>query len=359
MDLSPVTVVIPAYEPDEKLLKTLESVKAAGFRDLIVVDDGSDQTSAPVFEAVETMEGVTLLRHPVNRGKGAALKTAFAYYLEKRPDGAGVVTADADGQHLASDIAACAGDLIEHGKMVIGCRDFTAPGVPGRSRFGNWFTSGVFRFFFRKKLSDTQTGLRAFPPSILRELLDVPGDRYEFETEMLFRMVRDGWPYEERTIQTVYLEENVSSHFHPLRDSLRIYKMPIRFAVGSLIATLIDEVLFYFLLEWLISLPVLVEVALAAVAARIVSAGFNYVYNRYAVFRGRCGPGTLPRYVKLALPHLLIAGMLSAGLAAIWPAVPHLVLLAVRLFVGACFFAHDFACEHNHVFADHRKETRS
>ncbi|MBR5448101.1 MAG: glycosyltransferase, partial [Clostridia bacterium] len=142
-----VAVIIPAYKPDEKLLGTLSSLADTGFQKILVIDDVSGAEFEPIFEQVKTIQNCILLRHEVNRGKGAALKTAFRYFLDNLSDMEGVVTADADGQHLTKDIIATAEKMIKTGKVVLGCRDFSQKDVPARSRNGNRITSAVFKIF--------------------------------------------------------------------------------------------------------------------------------------------------------------------------------------------------------------------
>ena len=114
----------------------------------------------------------TVLTHPANRGKGAALKTAFTWFLENRPDGLGVVTVDGDNQHHPADTRACCEHMMKTGHAVLGCRDFNQEDVPARSSFGNKTTSLIFKIFVGMTISDTQTGLRALPRKVLEELVD-------------------------------------------------------------------------------------------------------------------------------------------------------------------------------------------
>ena len=135
--LKDVIVFIPSLNPDDKLLSTVRSLREEGFTRILVLDDGSREETAPVFARVKSECGCELLRHPINLGKGRALKTAFMYILNTYPACAGVVTVDADGQHKAKDVAACARALLDHpDSLILGCRDFNESGVPARSRFG-------------------------------------------------------------------------------------------------------------------------------------------------------------------------------------------------------------------------------
>ena len=197
-----------------------------GFRDILLINDGSKPENRHYFtDAAAAHPEITLLHHEVNRGKGAALKTAIAYYLANRPEGIGVVTVDGDGQHHKLDILACAESMADSGEVTLGVRDFDQPDVPWRSRFGNKTTCAIFKFFVGMAVSDTQTGLRAISRRDLPTMLEIQGDRFEYETNMLLTLKRKSIPFREVKIRTVYIEENKSSHFRVIRDSWKIYKL--------------------------------------------------------------------------------------------------------------------------------------
>ena len=217
--MNDIIVVIPAYEPDEALVALIENLRS-GFNKFIVVDDGS-KTADETFARVEKMPGVTLLRHEVNRGKGAALKTAFTKVLADFPDAAGVVTVDADGQHLPEDVANVAKATRENpGRYTLGVRAFSGD-VPLRSRFGNAWSRYFFFLLTGVMIYDTQTGLRGMPRDLLPELVAMPGDRYEYEMRMLVAAARKKLKPVQIQIKTVYLNDNKASHFNPIRDSIR------------------------------------------------------------------------------------------------------------------------------------------
>ena len=98
------TVIIPSLNPDEKIISTVKSLIDEGFDDIVLVDDGSDEEHKARFEEAKALGNVTLLVHEVNKGKGRAMKTAFEYILENRPNKPNVITVDGDGQHLATDV---------------------------------------------------------------------------------------------------------------------------------------------------------------------------------------------------------------------------------------------------------------
>ena len=196
-DLSKVSVVLPSLDPDEKLTAVIDGLLEYGFQDIILVNDGSKEANLHYFtDAAKAHPEITLLTHEVNRGKGAALKTAFSWFLANRPQGLGVVTVDGDNQHHPEDTRACALHMLETGRVTLGCRDFSLPDVPPRSRFGNRTTSLVFKLFCGITLSDTQTGLRAIPRSAVETFTQVYGDRFEYETNMLLAMKPAGIPFD-------------------------------------------------------------------------------------------------------------------------------------------------------------------
>ena len=237
METCDFTLIIPSLNPDEHLAAVVEGAIEAGIDDIILVDDGSRPECRHYFTQLAERPEVTLLTHEVNQGKGAALKTAFAWFLANRPDRTGVVTADGDGQHAVEDILTCGIEMNEgEPAVILGCRDFSQKNVPFRSRAGNRLTCLVFRLLLGMRVSDTQTGLRAIPARYIEPLMAAGGTRYEFETNMLLLMDALNAPSWEVTIQTVYLEQNRGSHFHPLRDSLRVYGLIIKYAPSSILS---------------------------------------------------------------------------------------------------------------------------
>lgn len=213
-----IAILIPALDPDEKLVAFVREIRAL-FAHVVVVDDGSS-SGADAFSAIRPLANAVLV-HERNFGKGAALRTGFAWILENLPDVAGVVTADADGQHLPRDVARVADALRGHpGGLVLGARSFSGS-VPFRSRFGNWWARTFFKMLTGLAILDTQTGLRGVPRDILPRMLEIPGSRYEYEMEMLVQCQTFPAPPLQIPIETVYLDENRSSHFHPLRDTFR------------------------------------------------------------------------------------------------------------------------------------------
>lgn len=219
-----VAVIIPSYNPDEKLVNLVEELVDYGFENVVVVNDGSSSESLPYFEKVAEKKECKLLVHEVNKGKGRALKTAFSY-CKGMKECCGVITVDGDGQHLLKDIVTCV-EAMHHDKekVVLGVRDFSAKHVPFRSKFGNEITKMIFRVLCGICISDTQTGLRGIPTQYLSQFISYQGERYEYETNMLLMMKKNKIAWTEVKISTVYLDNNATSHFNPIKDSWKIYK---------------------------------------------------------------------------------------------------------------------------------------
>ena len=310
-ELKHISVILPSLDPDEKLITVIDGLLQYGFTDIVLVNDGSKPENLHYFEQAASHDEVTLLHHPKNLGKGAALKTAFRWVLENRPESAGVVTVDGDNQHHSEDTRACTLHMLESGKLTLGVRDFSLPHVPFKSRNGNRITSAVFKIFVGMTISDTQTGLRAIPARDLPALCRVSGDRFEYETNMLLAMKEQDIPFDEVKIRTVYIEENKSSHFRAFRDSWRIYKLILahffRYTASSLLCALVDEGLFA-LLSGLLStlLQGFWLTAVPAVAARVFSSVLNFTLNKNLVFRSDCSTAkAFVRYYALAVPVML------------------------------------------------------
>lgn len=285
-------VLIPAYCPDEKLISLIQTLHEMNF-DIIVVDDGSSEETMPIFYAVSKY--ATILAHEQNRGKGAALKTGLRHIKETFSVPYVVVTADADGQHLPEDILlVCEKAEKNTGSLILGSR-IIGSDAPLRSRIGNGITRLVFRISTGTAIYDTQTGLRAFSNGLVDYMLSIAGERYEYEMNVLLNLGRQNINTEEVPISTVYLDNNSSSHFHPIRDSFKIYKEILRFSASSLLSFFIDYGLFCVLMA-LTGMTVL-----SNVLARIVSATVNFSLNRSFVF------GSHAHIIRSAVRYFLLA----------------------------------------------------
>lgn len=297
-------VLVPSYQPGEALLDTVNKLLAANFA-VVIVDDGSEEKYQTVFDQLS--KKVHLLRHDVNRGKGAGLKTGLRY-IQDNFHNSTVITADADGQHSVDDIEKMARSYRLHsGSLLLGARTFENGNIPFKSKFGNLITRKVFSLVTKQRLRDTQTGLRAFSQSLIDFMLRVPGERFEYETNVLLACSSEDIEIVEQPIQTIYENNNAGSHFDPVRDSWAIYKEIIKFASSSLLAFGIDYVLFIVMLRLTSSLELAMSVTLANIVARITSASVNFTMNKRLVFKHK---GSV---TKGALQYFTLAGGILIG----------------------------------------------
>ena len=339
-------VLIPAYKPSNELVELVEKLLEIPYLEPVVVDDGSGKAFAKIFSSLPCQ--ITLLRHEENRGKGAALKTGFSHIATHMPHLFGVVTADADGQHRIEDILRVCQCLQQHPEaLVLGSRRFTGD-VPFRSRFGNVLTRWIFRWATGKKVSDTQTGLRAVTLEQIPRLLEHKGERYEYEINMLIDFAREKLPIEEVPIETVYINNNESSHFNPIADSLKIYACLLKFGLSSLIAFVMDYALVLILSPF--TIPAWGEelgLAAAVVLARIASGTVNFLLNKLMVFRdhGRTASKALS-YFMLAL---LILG-LNYGILYVLNILLTIPLPVAKLLADLILFFFSYAIQKKVIF---------
>jgi glycosyltransferase involved in cell wall biosynthesis len=276
--------IIPAYNPDEQLIKLIFKLREIGIKNIIVVNDGSENGTLKIFNQLGDF--VILLTHEINRGKGAAIKTALKYIEKNTSEVQAIVILDADGQHRPEDALRLLN--VVHQKdsgLVLGVRQFEGK-IPFRSLFGNTVTKYVFRIISGKWVSDTQTGLRAFSKDMVPMLLKVNGDRYEYEMNVLLRCAKNHTVITEAAIETIYHDEsNSCSHFRTIRDSVRIYGNLLAFSGTSFLSFLLDYILFFLLVQ-VFTLRFNKEYALITgnIGARIISGAFNYYLNSTFIF---------------------------------------------------------------------------
>lgn len=281
-----VVVLIPSYKPDEGLITLLQQLCAQKRYDsIVVVDDGGGETYRSYFDRAKIMDGVHVVHHAVNLGKGRALKTGFNEIMHLYP-GAHVVTADADGQHTPKDIARIADELEktkDHQTIVLGKR-VLGKGTPLKSLFGNTLTRWVFALSTGHKVYDTQTGLRGIPAALLPCMMRIAGERYEYEMNMLLYAPKDGVEFKEIVIETVYLNNNAGSHFNPIRDALNVFSRVIAYAASSMLSFIVDYVAYAIFIEFFHQQP-----QYAFICARAVSSLVNFLINRNVVFGAQKG----------------------------------------------------------------------
>ena len=339
-------IIIPAYQPDTRVLNLIDEIKSNSDYEIILINDGSNIKCKTIFEkAIEI--GCTVLTHEINLGKGAALKTAFTYLLENR-NSEGFICADCDGQHTWVDIKKLAEALpSQTSSVILGCRKFVGK-VPIKSMFGNKITRIVFSLITGNKISDTQTGLRGFSALMLPWLVQLKGSGYEYEMNQLLQAKKSGYNFHCIPIETVYENNNVGSHFHPIRDSIRIYMPILKFSMSSITCGILDFGLL-FIFKYLTG-----NLLYSVVFARVVSSLCNYLMNKHLVFDTKHEK----KLTSLLQYYLLAMGILSCNylLISFFHETIHLSLIISKLLTEVILFSFSFTIQHRIIFSNKVKK---
>ena len=347
-----LVVIIPAYEPTEDFIKYARDVSAFS-RQLIVVNDGSGDEYNSIFDSIGKIENAVCLSYNRNRGKGYALKYAISYCLGdfellgsaqyvkafdctdavnaplRFPEDTVIVTADCDGQHKMKDILRVYRAASENtDSLVLGSRDFRSPNVPLRSRLGNQPMRHFFRFLYGQSLYDTQTGLRGFSLGVAERLINVEGDRFEYELGCLIYARRERIPILEVSIDTVYPENPADhkSHFKTISDSLRVLGVLLRglggYILSSILSAALDVLLFMLLTVWVFPTHTALNTLGATLLARAVSSVLNYVLNHSYVFKCADRTSILRYYVlwtcQIGASYGIVSLFRIIGVSGIW-----------------------------------------
>lgn len=232
-------VLIPAYEPDGELIKIAKAIKNEGFS-LLVVDDGSGEKYADIFSAVKEYGTVVTLEK--NCGKGAALKAGMRYIKEKLPECERFITCDADGQHRVEDVVRVNERLHLGEKFVLTIRQRKNK-IPLRSKIGNNLSRFVYALLTNRYLSDNQSGLRGFDRCHIDWMINVEKNNYDYEMNVLYYAAKMGLKISTLPIDAIYIGNNESSHFNPIKDTVKIYKSLFALARGTFFAFAASEIL--------------------------------------------------------------------------------------------------------------------
>jgi putative flippase GtrA len=341
-------IVIPAYQPSRGLPHLVrELAESDAFTAILVVNDGSSPECSPIFDELRRIPQADVLDHVVNLGKGAALKTGLNFAACKFPESIGIVTADADGQHTVPDIIATAAGLAANPRaLVLGVRQFDGE-VPLRSKFGNVLTRSIMRAVTGQNLDDTQTGLRGIPMNFVPELLRTKATGYDFELDMLVQCKYSSRRIAQVPISTVYLDQNRSSHFNPLLDSMRIYFVFVRFAAVSLVTAGIDNLTFILALGFSSNLLVCMA------AGRLAACTFNYLANKRGVFHSTTQNAVaLPKYWL----SVVVAGALSFSFVQGLVTYTGLPVITAKVLTESVMFVLSFIIQRDFVFSQRPAE---
>ncbi len=338
-----ISVLIPALNPGPALRDLVDELLSMGLP-VTVVNDGSTR-GREIFARLASLPEVTVLTHPVNRGKGAALKTGLAHLRQAGFEGA--VTADADGQHAPEDIRRTAEALARSpDSLVLGVRD-TAK-MPSRSRVGNRIVIGLLRGLYNIRVRDGQTGLRGIPLTLpaVDEILTLPGDRFQYEMVQLreaYRLFPGG--IREVPVDTLYAPDRQPSSFRSLRDGIPVAMVLLQklpgFILSSMSAFALDYLIFN-LLYYLVFPTFSGVTFVSTVTARLCSCTYNFMVNKHVLFKNSSSAYNAKSYATLAATVLLANLVLMHLLVDLL----HLPAFIIKVLVDLLLFVVNFTVQH-------------
>lgn len=332
-----IIIIIPIYNPDLEITKKFIAELEKEFPNILIVNDGSRQEFNDLFKSFKHHP---VLTHHVNQGKGRAIKTAFNHILNEYPNIKGAVVADCDGQHSITDIKNVSNTLLKNPKnLILGVRDFSNKGIPARSKFGNKITINVFKIFIGLSISDTQTGLRGYSQELMKVFLKTKGEKFEYETNMLIECQEKDIKIKEVKIKTIYIEDNKTSHFNPIKDSIIIYKLFIKYIISAMSSFILDIILFS------IFLLLTEKILISTIFARIISSIYNYLINKKLIFK-KSSKSSIIKYFILVIIQMFISGYTVTFLDSIL----NITTTLIKIVVDTIIFFINFIIQREWVF---------
>ena len=329
--------LIPAYEPENNFIDLIKKLSTTDF-EIVVVDDGSGEKYKNIFDKIS--KHAKVISYPINHGKGYALKIGLNYIKDNYSSYI-VVTMDCDGQHSVKDAIKLSDRCLKYDNTLFLGKRVRSKKTPIRSRIGNSITRFIYKITTGLDVYDTQTGLRAFSDKLMDLLINIDGDRYEYEMNVLLVCSKQKIKIKEVEIETIYIDNNSNSHFDTIKDSILVYKEIIKFSLSSLISFIIDYLLYTLFIILSNNL------ILSNIIARIISAIFNYVVNRNIVFENkRKISKSIIEYFSLAILILIINTLILDLL------VNKLFINAIlaKLLVEITLFIISYIVQHKFIF---------
>ncbi len=346
-----IFVIVPTLNPNVEILEEFLIKLQKEFKNILVYDDGCRDEYQEFFKKLEKKD-IVVLHHYINLGKGRAMKDAFNYILNEYPNIKGVVTADSDGQHSVNDIKKCAQEVLDNPHaLIMGCRDFDQKHVPARNRFGNKMTRRVLKLFVGVGVSDTQTGLRGLSREVMTKFMTTSGDRFEYETNQLIDTLSKDVPIIEVPIETIYINGNTESHFNPIKDSLAIYKLFIKYIFASVSSFVIDIALFAIFSKMITGKY---YILIATIIARIISSIYNYLVNANMVFKNK-NKSSFVKYVVLVIIQMFVSGI---GVTYFAKLLPKISSVLIKVVVDIIIFIVNFVIQREFIFIGEKNEKK-
>ncbi len=352
-----VVILIPSLNPKKEFINYIEELIDNGFKNIIVVNDGSNNSCNEIFDNIEKRKECKIIKHTNNEGKGKSLKDGLKLFKTMKGNFNGIITADCDGQHLIKDIIKLSEALKDNkNNLILGVRNLKDKNVPIKSRIGNNLTSAIFKLLYGVKITDTQTGLRAIPTSLLDDYIELKGNRYEYETNMLIYSILKRIKIIEIPIDTVYIDENKGTHFRPIKDSILIYKnifsSLIKYSIASIISFLLDIFIFKILLLVTQNFDQAISITIGTIGARVISSLVNYTLNRNITFKNKGNVrNTIIKYYALCIFQM----SLSAILVIIFSKLIKLPETLIKIIVDTILYFFSYRMQNKWVFNSKKK----
>lgn len=343
-------ILIPSYCPDDELISLVQKLMDQMFMAITVVDDGSGKKNKRIFDEVRAL-GCEVVSYPENRGKGTAIKKGIEETILRFPEVRGIITADSDGQHAVEDICKISDDMNKNPyTLIMGSRDFSEKTVPWKSKLGNRFFSKYFYLNTHMICPDTQTGLRGIPSCMFEMALDAEGERYEYEMNFLTDVAKEKMPIFQIPIHTIYVNKNQCSHFHVIKDSVRIYKKPLKYICASLAGAGIDVGLFTII----VSIGAgngTVQIMTATITARVCAGAVNFWLNKKWSFNREGMTRTQAiKYGMLFLFQMIVSGIVVS----IFNTLP-IPTTFIKILVDTGLFVFSYFVQNNWVFTEDKQ----
>ena len=302
---------------------------------VMVVDDGNGKKYRDMFDNIREI-GIPVIHHPVNKGKGAAIKTGIKEIIKSWPEAYGIITADCNGQYQVADILKIFALMQNNPQtLILGRRQFQT-----HTSFATIITRTIFKFFTGLNIIDTQTGLRGLPSCTFNSLLQLEGSSFDYEINMLLRLKNWGISYIETPINTIFIKNKASKQYHHIRDSLLILKQFLTMLGTSILSFGIDYLLFI-----LFHIYSSFSVAICYILSRIISSLFNYFLNSKTVFKAG-GITCFIRYYILA-GFIMIIGSLGTQFLADFTDINTIIC---KFIVDLLLFMINYYMQKNYVF---------
>jgi glycosyltransferase involved in cell wall biosynthesis len=223
-DFLKIAILIPSYNEGTRICKVVRNCLGYNL-DIIIINDGStDNTSEALSEFDHQKNNkVIIINHPINKGKGEALKTGFAYAINNNYSG--VITIDADGQHDTTEINDFLAEIYKNDPdLIVGSRFNNTKGMPFIRRSVNYFTSWIISSIAGKKIEDVQSGYRFIKTDVLKNI-KLETKNFDTEPEILLKAGWFDYKITNIPIKTIYFLDDFKSHVNPVKDTIKFFKL--------------------------------------------------------------------------------------------------------------------------------------